>query len=119
MKRFFAAAMGVLMTLSGITVCAEKAKSVETEVIYVAPSGNDINSGTKDNPLKTLEAAKDAARKINDGTADIEVVLSDGEYIIGQTLRFDTSDGGKNGRKVTWKSDGNAIIRRGKTAPVC
>ena len=42
---------------------------------YVAPDGKDGNPGTKEKPFATVEAARDAVRKINAKmTEDIVVV---------------------------------------------
>ena len=35
----------------------------EEMALFVSPQGSDANSGTKDRPFKTLEAARDAVRK--------------------------------------------------------
>ena len=74
-----------------------------TDTIYVSPNGDDSNTGTKDSPLKTLAAAQRVARINSDGSKDVTVVLRGGEYNISDTLCFTSEDGGKNGRKVTWK----------------
>ena len=56
--------------------------------IYVSPEGNDSNNGTKNSPLKTIEAALDRARQLClSMTGNIEIVLKDGTYVPGYTER--------------------------------
>ncbi len=74
--------------------------------VYVSPDGDDNAAGTKQAPLKTLHAARDKVREINDGTEDIVVYLRgnvDGGYhFLDSTLTLDQRDGGKNGKTVTY-----------------
>lgn len=49
--------------------------------IYVSPDGNDMNSGTSDNPLKTIEKAIEKAKDCCENmTGNIEIVLKGGTY---------------------------------------
>jgi hypothetical protein len=60
--------------------------------IYLHPAkGDDSNSGTKDNPLKTLAGA---ARCVNEntGTGSITIILTEGIYAVGETAVFDLSN---------------------------
>ncbi len=80
--------------------------------IYISPNGNDANTGTKTNPYKTLEHAKQEVRKINkDMTDNINVNIMNGTYYLEDTLAFDENDGGSNGYYINWQSlDGNVEI---------
>ena len=59
---------------------------------YVAPGGKDGNPGTREQPLATLEAARDAARKA--GADPHRIVVMPGEYFLTKTFELDTRDNG-------------------------
>lgn len=59
---------------------------------FVAPGGNDQAPGTKDRPLASLEAARDAARKA--GAGPHRIVLLPGDYFLTRTLELDPRDNG-------------------------
>ena len=67
--------------------------------IYVAADGRDENPGTKEKPLATLEAARDAARNLP-GTKTIFV--RGGTYELARTLTLDARDSG-----ATWRAYAN------------
>ena len=58
--------MIVWLTTTGLCAVGAEEKSVPSrgKVLYVAPGGSDTNAGTKDRPLATLEAARDAIRRL-------------------------------------------------------
>ena len=58
----------------------------------VAPSGNDANPGKKEQPLATLEAARDAARKA--GAGPHRIVVMPGAYSLTKTFELDARDNG-------------------------
>jgi hypothetical protein len=61
---------------------------------HVAPSGNDVNPGTKAKPFATLERAQDAARQLRAVEAGevIQIVLRGGTYRLARTVVFDLRD---------------------------
>lgn len=85
---------------------------------YVAPKGDDTGTATKDKPVATLEAARDAARKA--GAGPHRIILTAGDYFLSKTLELDARDNGltieaSDGSKVTvyggslvtgWRRDG-------------
>lgn len=74
--------------------------------IHVAPGGSDDNPGTVQQPLGTLEKARDLVRenlKTSD-SGDITVFLADGTYRISDTLIFGHEDAASDGRRVTWRN---------------
>jgi hypothetical protein len=107
MKTFFS-----ILTLTVVAAIAIAAD------FYVAPKGDDANAGTKEKPLATLEAARDAARKA--GAGPHRIVVMAGDYFLAKTLELDARDNGLtieagDGGKVTlyggalvtgWKRDG-------------
>ena len=91
----------------------EKKSPVMAE-IYVSTGGNDTNDGSKSSPFGSIERAKNEVRKLNqDMSGDIVVNIENGEYCLSETLAFDEKDGGTNGFKVRYVSDG-AILSGGE-----
>ena len=79
-------------------------------VFFVSPDGNDNGDGSLSSPFKTLEAARDAVRKINSNmTSDITVYLRGGDYRLTEPVVFDTRDSGKNGHKISYEAYGDEI----------
>lgn len=71
--------------------------------LYVAPWGNDHNSGTQALPLKTFEGAQDTVRARNRTmTQDITVYLEQGTYRLSHAWRLTPRDSGRNGHDVVW-----------------
>ncbi len=62
-------------------------------VFYVDPQGDDGNPGTRERPLATFEAARDAARKAPAGTIR-RIVALPGDYYLPRTLGLDARDNG-------------------------
>lgn len=78
--------------------------------IYVSADGDDDNTGTKENPYRTLERARQEVRGINgDMTGDINVNIMSGTYYLTDTLTLDDGDSGSNGYYVNWRSAGGAV----------
>ncbi len=59
--------------------------------LYVSPTGNDANIGTRDKPLASLAAARDAVRKLA-GREAVTVHVADGVYYLPETLEFTAAD---------------------------
>ncbi|TDB82535.1 RICIN domain-containing protein [Micromonospora sp. KC721] len=72
---------------------------------YVAPDGNDTNTGTITSPFRTVQRARDAVRTINANmTGDIYVYLRGGSYPVSNTIEFGPSDSGTNGHRVIYSA---------------
>ncbi|MFI2207948.1 hypothetical protein ACH47Z_46510 [Streptomyces sp. NPDC020192] len=70
---------------------------------YVAPDGDDSNSGTITAPFKTLQHARDVVRTVDDNmTGDINVYLRGGTYQVSSTIDFTSADSGTNGHHVVY-----------------
>lgn len=86
--------------------------------LYVGTDGRDDRPGTREQPLASLEAARDAARRA--GAGPHRIVVLPGEYHLARTLVLDARDNGLSleagegrgatvygGRPVTgWRRDG-------------
>jgi hypothetical protein len=73
------------------------------EKLYVAPNGNDMNPGTEQAPLKTIERAKELLRTAKKGMSrDITVYLRGGIYPVTQPIIFTEMDSGINGFTIRY-----------------
>lgn len=100
------AARGGRLAVSGLFLLGATAGAGIQATFYVSPTGSDANSGTKAEPFKTLEQARDAVRAINQTmTGDIEVVLRGGTYPLTKTFTLGSQDGGKNGNYVRYRAE--------------
>ena len=76
---------------------------------HVAPGGIDSNTGSKGQPLATLQAARDAARAA--GAGPHRIVVGAGDYFLEETLQLDARD---NGLTVEAAQPGKATLYGGK-----
>lgn len=76
-------------------------------VLHVAPGGSDEGDGSTAHPLRSLERAQQAVRRIN-GQHDVTVMLADGTYPLAAPLRFTADDGGQGGHVVRWQAAAGA-----------
>ncbi|WP_314584763.1 cohesin domain-containing protein [Paenibacillus terrigena] len=71
---------------------------------FVAPTGDDENGGSYDHPFATLQAARDAVRKMNSNMiGDIYVFIASGNYYVNEPITFDERDSGTNGFDVVYR----------------
>ncbi|WP_411827513.1 PDZ domain-containing protein [Luteolibacter sp. AS25] len=87
--------------------------------IFVSPSGNDSNAGTKAAPLGSMAAAKEAASRFA-GKEAVTVHVADGVYYLPETLVFTAEDSGKEGSPVVYRSvnEGGAVLSGGSELDV-
>ena len=78
--------------------------------VYVSPVGDDANDGSEAKPLATVEAARNAVRKIRSGNGGslpaggVQVVFEDGVYRLGGTLELGEEDSGADRAPVVWRA---------------
>jgi hypothetical protein len=73
--------------------------------IFVSPTGNDSNPGTKALPFQTLQHARDVVRTISQNlNGDITIYVGGGTYSLPNTLVLDQTDSGSNGFTITWRN---------------
>ncbi|MCY2931409.1 MAG: right-handed parallel beta-helix repeat-containing protein [Planctomycetota bacterium] len=92
-----AAMATVLWMMTGLTAHASD--------LYVSPSGNDANPGTKDKPLATLERARDAIRQRKKNPlppGGVSVYLRAGRYNLDKTFTLTPQDSGEAGSPVVY-----------------
>jgi hypothetical protein len=84
--------------------------------IYVSPGGNDADSGAMDQPVQTLQRARDLARAQTGAmTGNILVHLADGTYRLSEPLVLAAQDSGTNGHEIVYRAEhrGNVIVSGG------
>ncbi len=101
--------------VSVLTAVQADALFENAEIIYVAPGGNDKNSGTEKKPLATFEGARNMVRQI-DTDKDIYVVFRGGTYNVRETVELNNQDSGRNGKRVIYTSypEENAVFSGGE-----
>ncbi|MEV3936551.1 ricin-type beta-trefoil lectin domain protein [Glycomyces sp. NPDC049804] len=116
-KRLTALAAALLLAVAGALAAlgASPAQAQTAYTYYVSPNGNDSNTGSSTQPLKTLtEAQRRARQSAAAGDGDVTVTLLAGTYRLTSPLRFNATDNGRNGHTVTWKAaDGAAPVVTG------
>lgn len=122
---------GVMMLgLTGTEVRAEPTNGSSTQ-LYVSLDGNDAAAGTLEEPLRTLEGARDAIRRMKAGeglpAGGITVHIRGGEYPrLEQSFVLEEQDSGTPDSPVIYKAYGeeevtfvgNMIVDGGKFKPV-
>ena len=73
---------------------------------YVSPDGSDENPGTRERPLATAVAARDAARRLQ--SSGVTVEFADGLYRLGNPIELDARDA-----RTVWRAAhrGKAVLR--------
>ncbi len=85
-------------------VYAEEASSV----IYVSPSGDDAASGSKEDPIRTLEEAKNRVKRLEKSEdSPVYVRFMEGTYRFSETVLFDDDDAGY----AIYEADEGAEVR--------
>ena len=94
--------------LSGETVytsAIEITENTDAAEIFIAPDGNDENSGTIDAPFKTLDRARLAARDLKKMTSGGVIVnIRGGEYDFSKSVSFSKDDSGKGGAPIIYRA---------------
>ncbi len=96
---------------------------VAAQDIYVSKEGNDSNPGTKEEPVSTLEAARDLIRQYK-GTNDlpkggITVWIGEGQYDQEEPFILNENDSGEPQAPIVWRAmpDENVVVTGGKSIP--
>jgi hypothetical protein len=78
--------------------------------LYISPTGNDKNNGTKEQPLASLKGARDLVRNLRDRklTSDTDTVyiyVMPGNYFMTELLSLDNRDRGTAESPVVFTAD--------------
>ncbi len=106
-KRILSVFLTAVLCLSYLNVSAE----ADTVRFYVSPDGNDNAAGTIDEPLKTLQGAKNKVRESGLlKEKNIEVIFRQGYYPFSQTVEFGAKDSGSIDKQITYKAYENEDV---------
>jgi hypothetical protein len=98
-----------------LTVLLVAACGLARADVYVSPAGNDVNSGAKDHPFRTIQRARDAARQqINQGTArrtPLTVLIAGGTYELEKSFELSARDSGTKDAPVCYRAEPGAEVR--------
>lgn len=78
------------------------------QTIYLSPSGDDGNPGTREKPLATLTAARNRVRELRkqeSTTKPVEIIALPGEYFMTQPLQLGIEDSGTENSPLIIKSE--------------
>src|SRR5476649_2719921 len=92
MKRLL---FGLLIVLSSGNLFAQ------STAYYIAPTGKDKNSGTRNKPLRTIKAATELVRKTK---GKVFVYLRGGTYYLEAPVVFTAADARQPSATVTYKA---------------
>lgn len=85
------------------------AATVHGTDFFVAPAGNDANSGTKRRPFATIERARDAIRELKRTgplKEPVTVRLAGGTYALAREVQFGPEDSGTAACSITYTAAG-------------
>ncbi len=86
---------------------------------YVSPKGDDLNSGTKNQPFKTIKRAQEEVRNltVSKNKGEIRIVLADGTYELEEPITFTLDDSGNDSLKIIYEAAKGAspVISGGRT----
>lgn len=107
-KNILKRTLAVLMSAAVVFPYAVHAEENHNTVIFVAPDGDDNNSGEIYSPLKSLDGARDRVRELRSKTDEtsgsITVIFRDGEYTIDHTAVFEKQDSGTAENHITYRA---------------
>ena len=88
-------------------------------IVYVSPSGNDLNQGSYNKPLGSFEGAQQYLRRIKP-SKDVRVIFKNGTYYLPNTIQFSEKDNLNSQASVSYiaENEGKAIISGGSRIEV-
>lgn len=105
----------VCMLLTGMPFSIAQAEAAGEAVLFVSPNGNDSNSGAEDEPLRTLEGARDAIRALKSGgglpEGGVTVYLREGVYERNTAFELSDEDSGTEDAPIVYRSYPGETVR--------
>jgi hypothetical protein len=95
---------GSLLAVALTLVAGQAWAADQVAQIHVDPNGQNTNAGTREAPLATIDAAREAARKLvrHMDAGQVNVVIHGGVYRIEEPIIFASEDGGTESVSVTY-----------------
>lgn len=100
-------AMALTFGAFPISGYAQKEKTNAAIELYVAPDGSDSGKGTIDDPLATLEGAKNKVKSVKKDGISVTVYFRGGTYRFNNAVTFGESDSGSDTSSVVYKNYNN------------
>nr|WP_299074367.1 peptide-binding protein [uncultured Allomuricauda sp.] len=96
----------------GLLILAFLSCNQKKSEIYVSVNGDDTAVGTEEQPIRTIERARDMAASLK---GKVDIVLQDGTYYLSQPVIFEANNSGTEKYPVTYRAanEGKAIISGG------
>lgn len=116
-KKMVSAWLISCMLVMGMPQTAALAEQVSEEgtVIWVAPNGSDSNNGGENDPLLTLEGARDAIRALKGGSGlpdgGVTVYLKEGSYERTASFELSEEDSGTADSPIVYRSYPGDTVR--------
>jgi hypothetical protein len=104
----------IRITLCLLCFCCFFLNYVSSQKIYLSPTGNDNNRGTIDNPLATLQVARDRARLLRKNgqiNQPVEIIALQGRYSMLQPLELSTEDSGTPASPLIIRAENGAKVQ--------
>lgn len=103
--------LSYLIVVSGLLTAAHPVLA-QTH-LWVAPGGDDANSGTQDAPLATLQGARDQVRQLKQNGLDAPVVVqfASGVYQFSEPVEFTAEDSGTEAAPITYRAAPGAEVK--------
>jgi len=82
--------------------------------LFVAPEGSDENAGTREKPFASLEAARDAIRRLKRAgplAGPVTVWIRSGTYPRDRTFTLKAEDAGTADAPITYRADDGEAVR--------
>lgn len=89
---------------------------LSSQTIFLSPSGSDNNSGTREAPLASLNAAREKARMVRNSNPGQPIIVTalEGEYFMLQPLELTLKDAGSQQSPLVFRAEaGTKAIFRG------
>ncbi|MBI9064380.1 MAG: right-handed parallel beta-helix repeat-containing protein [Marinilabiliaceae bacterium] len=75
--------------------------------IYVSPVGNDNGTGSKEQPVATIQRAQEIVRGLKAGNGlpenGVKIIVEKGDYFLHEVLLFTPADNGEKGKPVVFE----------------
>jgi len=79
---------------------------------FVSPNGRDSNLGSEVKPFATLDAARDAIRRLPPDAKShgVTVWIKSGSYMLSHTFELDARDSGREGAPIVYRAEKDAKV---------